>query len=264
MVKMIQDMKEMKMKQKAPVLEVINNNPWYTADQLAAAKGHQIRAIQRRYTYILHSIKDYLKSHDGEPIRVLDAGCGDGVQLQLLTQIPEVVVWGADYNPLRARRARQNFPTVHIVCCDLLHLPFPPAFFDIILCSQVIEHIPQDDLLLERFANALKPRGLLILGTPNEGCFMARLRNHIFERRILRNTDHVHFYTELGIRCKLKAAGFAIQQIMRENWFFPHQLINNYLANCNWGFHLVGWLRAIIPSQTAGYYFQCVKGLSKK
>lgn len=251
----------MKLEQKNPVLEARGNNPWYTADQLAAARRHQSRTIQRRYSFILHSVEDHLESHNGELTRILDAGCGDGVQLQMLTHVPEVELWGADYNPLRAGRAHQNYPIVHIVCCDLLKLPFPPAFFDIILCSQVIEHIPQDDLLLGEFAHVLKPRGLLILGTPNEGCFMARLRNHIFECRILRNTDHVHFYTELAIRRKLDSAGFAIQQVMRENWFCPHQLINNFLANSNWGFRLMTWLSAAIPSQAAGFYFQCVKGL---
>jgi len=252
-------MKEMKSKQKNPLIEIIKNNPWYNSNQLQVAQGHARRSIQRRYEYILQSIEDYVKSHIENPIRILDAGCGDGVQLQVLTQVPKLEVWGADYNPLRTRRAQQNFPEVHIICCHLLELPFPPAFFNIILCSQVIEHITEDDLLLGQFAHALKPRGLLILGTPNEGCFMARLRNHVFERNILKNTDHLHFYREQLIRRKIEAAGFIIQEVMRENWFFPHQLINNYLANRDWGFRLMSWLNKIIPSWTAGYYFKCVK-----
>jgi len=252
-------MREMKSKQKNPMVETIKDNPWYNDDQLQVAQGHARRSIQRRYSYILQSIEDYLKSHDENPIRILDAGCGDGVQLQMLTQVHKLEVWGADYNPLRTRRAQQNFPEAHIICCHLLELPFPPAFFDIILCSQVIEHMPQDDLLLEQFHNALRPRGLLILGTPNEGCFMARLRNHVFERNILKNTDHLQFYTEPVIRRKLEVVGFVVQRVMRENWFFPHQRINLYLTNRDWGFRLMAWLASVIPSQTAGYYFSCAR-----
>jgi glycosyltransferase involved in cell wall biosynthesis/2-polyprenyl-3-methyl-5-hydroxy-6-metoxy-1,4-benzoquinol methylase len=250
---------DMGQRQKTSILEVMENNPWYTGEQLTAAQGEQIRTIQRRYRFILENIEEHLKSGRRNPIRVLDAGCGDGVQLKVLSQIPSIEVWGADYNPLRAKRARQNFPKARIVCGNLLQLPFAQASFDIILCSQVIEHIPQDDLLLKKLAHTLKPKGLLILGTPNEGCFMARLRNHIFARRILKSTDHLHFYKESIIRRKIEGAGFIIQEVMRENWFFPHQRINYYLTNRNWGFRLMAWLNKIIPSQTAGYYFRCIK-----
>jgi len=248
-----------KIEEKNPILEAIRNNQWYVADQLSAARELQSRSIKRRYNFIQGSIEGYLKYYNEKPIRILDAGCGDGVQFQVLNQIPEVEVWGVDYNPVRTNRAKQNFSGVNLVCCNLLSLSFRPALFNIILCSQVIEHVPRDDQLLEQFANVLKPQGLLILGLPNEGCFMARLRNYLFERNILKSTDHVHFYTEIIIRQKLKATGFIIQEVMRENWFFPHQLINNYLANRDWGFRLMGWLNKIIPSQTAGYYFSCMK-----
>jgi glycosyltransferase involved in cell wall biosynthesis/2-polyprenyl-3-methyl-5-hydroxy-6-metoxy-1,4-benzoquinol methylase len=250
---------DMKQKQKGPVLEIIKNNPWYTIKQLPASEGHQKRTVQHRYDFILQNIEDYLNSNSGKSVRILDAGCGDGVQLQILTQIPEMEIWGADYNPLRASRAKRNFPTAHIVCGDLLDLPFSSASFDIILCSQVIEHIPQDDLLLKNLAHTLKPKGLLILGTPNEGCLMARLRNHLLERGILKSTDHLQFYTEISIRHKIEAAGFIIQQVLRENWFFPHQRINFYLTNRKWGFRFMAQLNKIIPSQAAGYYFKCVR-----
>jgi 2-polyprenyl-3-methyl-5-hydroxy-6-metoxy-1,4-benzoquinol methylase len=255
---------DMGQRQKTSILEVMENNPWYTGEQVTAAQGEQIRTIQRRYRFILENIEEHLKLGRRNPIRVLDAGCGDGVQLKVLSQIPTIEVWGADYNPLRAKRARQNFPNARIVCGNLLELPFARASFDIILCSQVMEHIPQDDLLLKKLADILKPKGLLILGTPNEGCLMARLRNHLLERKILRNTDHTHFYSEPIIRRKIEAAGFVIHRVMRENWFVPHQRINHYLGTRDWGFQLMAWLNNLIPSQTAGYYFQCVKRMDEK
>jgi 2-polyprenyl-3-methyl-5-hydroxy-6-metoxy-1,4-benzoquinol methylase len=247
--------------QKNTIPKAIQNNPWYTSKQLIAAQGHQRRTIQQRYRFVVQSVEDYLKFCCRKPVHILDAGCGDGVQLQVLTQISGLEVWGADCNLLRTGRARQNFPTAQIVCCDLFSPPFRPAYFDIILCSQVIEHIAKDDLLLKRLADILKPRGLLILGAPNEGCFMGRVRNHIFERSILKSTDHIHFYTEPVIRQKIEAAGFVIQQVIRQNWFFPHQRINNYFAARDWGFRLMVWLNSTIPSQTAGYYFSCKKCL---
>jgi len=255
---------DMEQKQKTPVLEIMKDNPWYTSEQLAASQGHQRRTVERRFRFIVQNIEGYFKLNSQKPVRLLDAGCGDGVQLQMLTQIQEMEVWGVDNNPLRASRAKRNFPITHIVCGDLLQLPFLPASFDIILCSQVVEHIPQDELLLKKLANLLKPNGLLILGTPNEGCLMARLRNRVLERNILKTTDHIHFYTESVIRQKVEEAGFEIQTMMRENWFFPLQRMNHYFGTRDWGFQLMAWLNHLIPSQTAGYYFQCVKRMDEK
>jgi 2-polyprenyl-3-methyl-5-hydroxy-6-metoxy-1,4-benzoquinol methylase len=239
--------------------EMRSKNPWYIGDQIEAAQKHAKPTIQRRYSFINNNIETYLKSHKKKPLHVLDAGCGDGVQLQGLTENPELEVWGIDCNPIRTTRAMQRFRKVNIVLGDLLHTPFKPNTFDIILCSQVIEHISQDDVLLEELEKVLKPGGILILGTPNEGCLMARLRNHIFERNIIKSTDHLQLYKELIIRQKIEEAGFIIEEVMRENWFFPHQLINYYLVNRSWGFKLMNILSRIIPSQTAGYYFKCLK-----
>jgi len=248
-------------KQKNPILETTKNNPWYTSDQIDIAQRHQRRTIERRYCFILQCVEAYLQCPHKKPIRILDAGCGDGVLLQGFIPFPGLEVWGTDYNLLRASRAKRNFPTSHIVCEDILYPSYRSASFDIVLCSQLIEHIPQDDLLLEKLAEVLKPQGLMILGTPNEGCFLAHLRNHILERNIMKNTDHIHFYKEAVIRRKIETAGFIIQEVMRENWFFPHQRINYYLTNRRWGFRFMAQLNKILPSQAAGYYFKCVKSL---
>ena len=36
----------------------------------------------------------------------------------------------------------------------------------------------------------------MILNVPNEGCLMAKIRNYIFQREILKITDHVHFFNK--------------------------------------------------------------------
>jgi 2-polyprenyl-3-methyl-5-hydroxy-6-metoxy-1,4-benzoquinol methylase len=248
--------------QKDPLLEVAGENPWYTASQLKAAEGHQSRTIQRRHSFILRCIEAQRKKHPRkgpDAFRILDAGCGDGVNLKLLCGIPGLKVWGLDYNSLRLMRASAAFPGVRVVRGSVLEMPFRPESFDAVLCSQVIEHVPEDTAVLRDMARMLRPGGLLVLGTPNEGCLMARLRNHVLERSILRTTDHVHFYTANVIGRKLREAGFEIREVIRENWFFPRQHINSFLSGREWGFRLMAWLGRNLPSQTCGYYFQCVK-----
>ena len=44
---------------------------------------------------------------------------------------------------------------------------FPPASFDLIICYNVIEHVPNVEAALSGFCEALKPNGLLLIGAPN-------------------------------------------------------------------------------------------------
>ena len=243
-----------------PSAEIRRGNPWYTDDQFVAAQGHQSRTLQQRYQFIRQVIEGHVETRPLQKrVRILDAGCGDGVQLQVLSELSGKGVWGIDYNLLRIQRAQKNVPTANVICGDLLHLPFQPETFDVVVCSQVIEHIPEDTELLKSLASVLRSRGLMVLGTPNEGCFMARMRNHLLEPTIMKMTDHAHFYTEQAIRRKIEGAGFLIQQVMRENWFFPLQRLNHFCSTRRLGMRLMACLNKTFPSQTAGYYFRCVK-----
>jgi len=50
--------------------------------------------------------------------------------------------------------------------CDITSIPEPDSSFDAILCSEVLEHIPEPTRALGEFARLLKPGGVLILTAP--------------------------------------------------------------------------------------------------
>jgi SAM-dependent methyltransferase len=52
------------------------------------------------------------------------------------------------------------------IICDITNIPEPDESFDVILCSEVFEHIPDPLLAVDEFARLLKPGGLLILTAP--------------------------------------------------------------------------------------------------
>lgn len=49
---------------------------------------------------------------------------------------------------------------------DITAIPAPDASFDAILCSEVLEHVPEPTRALDEFARLLKPGGLMILTAP--------------------------------------------------------------------------------------------------
>jgi SAM-dependent methyltransferase len=50
--------------------------------------------------------------------------------------------------------------------CDITSIPQPDACYDIILCTEVLEHVPDPTLALDEFARLLKSGGVLILTAP--------------------------------------------------------------------------------------------------
>jgi SAM-dependent methyltransferase len=62
---------------------------------------------------------------------------------------------------------RNNDYAQEAILGDIQTHRFPPASFDLIICYNVIEHVPDVEAALSGFCKALKPNGLLLIGAPN-------------------------------------------------------------------------------------------------
>ncbi|MHB8483634.1 MAG: class I SAM-dependent methyltransferase [Nitrospiria bacterium] len=51
-------------------------------------------------------------------------------------------------------------------CCDASNIPVPDKSFDAILCTEVLEHVPEPIKVIKEFARVLNPGGTLILTAP--------------------------------------------------------------------------------------------------
>ena len=92
---------------------------------------------------------------------VLDVGCGSS---RIISALPKGSV-AVDILLRKLRFARRY--GVPLVQASGFALPFKNESFACVLCSQVIEHVPKESLLLSELVRVLKPRGRLVLGTPD-------------------------------------------------------------------------------------------------
>lgn len=60
---------------------------------------------------------------------------------------------------------RQGYGQLDYIC-DILSIPVPDATFDVILCTEVLEHVDEPIQALREFARILKPNGKLLLTAP--------------------------------------------------------------------------------------------------
>jgi len=248
------------MTQHHPDVEIAAGNPWYLADQFCSQLGTRgrRRVIEDRWRVFDAMLHDWRERHGhARVLTVLDAGCGDGINLVGLRgaaahQDLLINLFGLDYNPLRLARARRAAPQVRLQQGSLYSLPFAGDRFDVVLCNHVIEHVPDATRALAELSRVLRPGGLLILGVPNEGCLMGRARNRFVQPRIGRTTDHVHFFTAPSLTDALRGAGFCVQRLERETFFFPCSYVNACCNEFGVGHWLMSGLRRLLPSQAGG------------
>jgi ubiquinone/menaquinone biosynthesis C-methylase UbiE len=71
-------------------------------------------------------------------------------------------VVGVDGSEDMLRQARALNPSSEIYCADVERLPFPDAFFDFVLCIEVLRYLPQSSECLREMARVLKPGGMCL------------------------------------------------------------------------------------------------------
>jgi 2-polyprenyl-3-methyl-5-hydroxy-6-metoxy-1,4-benzoquinol methylase len=116
----------------------------------------------------LATITRVLEKHvqtGGTRIRILEVGCGRGwLSGLLLRRLGDVIA--LDLSPRSIQSANEAFPDVDFRVQDISAAPLP-GDSDLLVSSEVLEHIPDQAAAMRQFADAVKPRGLMLLTTPN-------------------------------------------------------------------------------------------------
>lgn len=96
---------------------------------------------------------------------------------------------------------------------DMNRLPFRDRVFDAVVCSEVIEHVPREEVKLAEQARVLRPGGLLVLGTPDYGRRLWRTLEWIYGKVFPGGyvKEHINRYTYEELREQLEDLGLEVE-----------------------------------------------------
>lgn len=138
----------------------------------------------------------------------LDVGCRKGYQTLLLEKMGYVVT------PIDVEKVFERC----IIVDANKKLPFKDTSFDLIWCSEVIEHLANPVFTANEFRRILKPGGKMILTTPNSYFWLMKPLHWIgLSPRKLQRKDHTQFFHEKDIRMIFPNADIY--------GFFPYMLV---------------------------------------
>ncbi len=100
--------------------------------------------------------------------RVLDAGCGPGALLERIgRRLPTANLQGIEFSQAAARHAPERL-CERILVGDILAVAptLPHRSFDVIVCSEVLEHVPDPAAVVRTLATLAKPGATLLFSVP--------------------------------------------------------------------------------------------------
>jgi 2-polyprenyl-3-methyl-5-hydroxy-6-metoxy-1,4-benzoquinol methylase len=179
--------------------------------------------------------------------RVLEIGCDEG---DFATHL-EGEVWGIEPDVAAATIATGRLHRVLVGTFDAMCEELPVGYFDVVVCNDVIEHMPDHDRFLRQIGAYMAPGGVLVGSVPNMRHYRA-----LFELLVLRDWDyrdsgvldrtHLRFFTARSLRRSLEHAGFEIERFQGINGGIRFGLSRQLLPHA-----LFGWAMIVV---TLGYW----------
>ncbi len=98
--------------------------------------------------------------------RILDAGCGVGYLLSTLKKWADPVsMAGCDFSEAAVKASRKSFPEHEFFVQDIYKEI--PGTYDVVLCTEVLEHLLHPSRGLKNLDRAVTPGGWLVVTVPN-------------------------------------------------------------------------------------------------
>ncbi|WP_309493007.1 class I SAM-dependent methyltransferase [Candidatus Hecatella orcuttiae] len=174
-------------------------------NKLYEAEGHLRR--REKVLEVVH------KFAEGDIL--LDVGCAEGCYLKLFRDLFNFLI-GLDISLPLLRKAGKNDKT------DYIHgvgetLPLKNSSVNLILCSQVLEHVINPSAILSEMKRVLKPDGLLVLTVPvpYKSEFWSKIRRKFFVLRRIRvafiaDKKHLRSFSPKEILSLMEENGFSV------------------------------------------------------
>ncbi len=149
--------------------------------------------------------------------KILDVGCGNGVFASAIKKTNAAEVWGIELMEQEAIKAEGIVHKIFVGPCEEHIDALPDNYFDAIFFNDVLEHLVDPYLVLEKVKRKLSPEGVVISSIPNiryHNVFIKLVFKKEFEYQSFGVLDktHLRFFTKSSIRNMYTDLGYKVEK----------------------------------------------------
>lgn len=157
-------------------------------------------------------------------MKIADLGCGNCVW-----NSEKLPVIGVDYSKKMLERAKRAGRLCKCIVRNINHTNFKANSIDLVVISEVLEHVPDYRKTLNEIHRILKPKGKLLVTVPYDTFFslwkpffavQCFLQGSVYGNEYYkRNCGHIHHFSPKSLRSELEKSGFKITRYYNHGFF---------------------------------------------
>jgi len=187
----------------------VNNTPpqaFYDKYYTEESKYEGVRQHEAHETTTKRVLLQYLRLHVHKNAEILDVGCSTGSFLAFLKNKGYSHVVGIDPAPECKRVAKEKYGI--LVETKNIDNYNPKKKFDVVILSQVLEHLVHVRTSIEKIKSYLNDDGYLFIGVPDAGRFHQQFDEPFGEF----STEHINFFTENSLDITMRGFDRALMK----------------------------------------------------
>lgn len=197
-------------------LQLLDDNEDFKQSNLPLGEkvnGTNYPSRAMRYWWAACAILDESRRLGAPPV-IVDAACERGILKRLTPGIPGSRWIGLDWRLEHEWLVLAKYDEKYH--CNLEdRIPLPDACADIVVSLHTLEHVSRHTKALEEFVRILRPRGILLIGTPIVPHAFALVREHQykkqFEKGLRHPGEHIHKFSPAMYRRLIRHVGLEIE-----------------------------------------------------
>lgn len=173
--------------------------------------------LKNPFQKIWHTLKwiTIKKMIVGNTKSILDIGCASG---WMTAKIAETLYWipvtGVDVSPEMINYAEIKHPGINFICADAHKLPFGNETFDLIICTEVLEHVSDPLRVLLEIRRCLCPKGKVIISM-DSGNLLFKIIWFLWTKtkgKVWKNA-HLHEFNREKLQKLFKKTNFKVDKL---------------------------------------------------
>ncbi|MBI2031372.1 MAG: class I SAM-dependent methyltransferase [Candidatus Levybacteria bacterium] len=125
-------------------------------------KGVKKNILQR--TWHKGKLKTILSFIEDYPQSILDVGCASGWFLnEVSRKFPKAECTGIDPYEDAIKYGKKKYEKLNLIVADGHDIPLPSSTFDLVICSEVLEHVANPEKVVGEIKRVMAPNGIALI-----------------------------------------------------------------------------------------------------